>query len=182
MRDRQLECELLLQAGRLLLEYNESTAEIHRALAATAKSLSLADCQVAVSYGGIAVTLAGGNPAMQTARALRYNSAVQTRVHGILEQVRGGKLDAPAALARVATVEAETQKVAPWLAALVLGAAAASLAGLLGADGGTAKKSSNRTAPSRAEWIGARSTRARRRGPTRRVPAGTAQTGRRLIA
>jgi uncharacterized membrane protein YjjP (DUF1212 family) len=138
MGDRQLESRLLLQAGRLLLEYNESTGEIHRTLQATAKSLSAGDCQIAISYGGIAVTLAGDSPAMQSVKALRYNSAVQAQIHGILQQVRGGKLAAPAGLARLATVEARTPKHAGWLVALLLGAAAASLAGLLGADVGAA--------------------------------------------
>ena len=39
MTARRLQTELLLQAGRLLLEYNESTREIHRALTRTARTL-----------------------------------------------------------------------------------------------------------------------------------------------
>jgi uncharacterized membrane protein YjjP (DUF1212 family) len=65
---------------------------------------------------------------------LRYNTAVQTRVHEILSQVRRGQLDAGAARDRLSRLEAETPRHPRWLVALALGVAAASLAGLLGAD------------------------------------------------
>src|SRR5947199_2753368 len=90
---------LMLQAGRLLLEYNESTGEIHRALTATAKALTDEPCHVAVSYRGVAVALAGDAPISEPVRELRYNTAVQARVHDVLERVRRGDLDTPAALA-----------------------------------------------------------------------------------
>jgi uncharacterized membrane protein YjjP (DUF1212 family) len=129
---------LLLQAGRLLLEYNESTGAIHRALTATARALTEETCQVAVTYRGVAVSLAGEGLALEPVTELRYNTAVQARVHEILEQVRRGDLDTSAALACLGGVEADTPRHARWLAALLLGAAAASLAGLLGADVGAA--------------------------------------------
>jgi uncharacterized membrane protein YjjP (DUF1212 family) len=132
------ETQLLLQAGRLLLEYDESTGAIYRALMATARALTGETCHVVVSYRGVTVYLAGEAPALEPVRELRYNMAVQARVHELLEQVRRHQLDASAALACLSRVEAETPRHPRWLAALVLGAAAASLAGLLGADGGAA--------------------------------------------
>jgi uncharacterized membrane protein YjjP (DUF1212 family) len=128
----------LLQAGRLLLEYNEATGVIHRALTATAQTLTDEVCHVAVSYRGVAVFLGGEGPALEPVRELRYNTAVQARVHEVLESVRRGALDPAAALACLRRVEADTPRHSPRLAALVLGAGAASLAGLLGADGGAA--------------------------------------------
>jgi hypothetical protein len=70
-----------------LLEYNESTMAIHRALSATARALTDDACHIAVSYNGVAVSLAGEAPALLPVRELRYNTAVQARVHTILEQV-----------------------------------------------------------------------------------------------
>jgi uncharacterized membrane protein YjjP (DUF1212 family) len=136
MSPRQLHTELLLQAGRLLLEYNESTEAIHRALVATASALTDEACHVAVSYRGVVVSLAREVPALEPVRELRYNAAVQVRVHAILEEVRAGQIDPATALATLGKVEADTPRHPRWLAALVLGLAAASLARLLGADGG----------------------------------------------
>jgi uncharacterized membrane protein YjjP (DUF1212 family) len=138
MTTRRLQTELLAHAGRLLLEHNESTGEIHRALTATASALGGGACHIAVSYGGVAVSLAGEGPALESIRELRYNTAVQARVHTILEQVRRGDLDPASAGALLGRVEADTRRHARWLAVLVLGVAAASLAGLLGADAGAA--------------------------------------------
>jgi uncharacterized membrane protein YjjP (DUF1212 family) len=129
-----LQTRLLLQAGRLLLEYNESTAAIHRALTSTAKALTGETCHVAVSYGGVTVSLAGEGPALESVSELRYNTAVQARVHEILAQVRLGQLDTQAALTRLNRVEAACLPYSRWLIALALGAAAACLAGLLGSD------------------------------------------------
>jgi uncharacterized membrane protein YjjP (DUF1212 family) len=134
MSDSRLQTNLLLQAGRLLLEDNEATAEIHRALASTARALTDDPCHVVVSYGGVAVSLAGESPALESIHELRYNTAVQARVHGILADVRRGTLEAEPALVALSRIEAETPRHPRWLAGLVLGAAAASLAGLLGAD------------------------------------------------
>jgi uncharacterized membrane protein YjjP (DUF1212 family) len=134
----RLQTNLLLQAGRLLLEYNESTAEIHRALTSTAKALTGETCHVAVSYGGVIVALAGESPAPKSVRELRYNTAVQVRVHEILAQVGRGQITTEAALTCLDRVVADTPRHSRWLAALVLGAAAASLAVLLGADLGAA--------------------------------------------
>jgi uncharacterized membrane protein YjjB (DUF3815 family) len=72
---------------------------------------------------------------MLPVRELRYNAAIQAHVHAILDDVRQGKLEVAAALARLGRVEVETERHSAVLAALVLGAAAASLARLLGADG-----------------------------------------------
>jgi uncharacterized membrane protein YjjP (DUF1212 family) len=136
MNTRRLQTDLLAQAGRLLLEYNESTRAIHGALTTTSRALSDEICQVTVSYGGVAVSLAGESPVRMPVRELRYNTAVQARVHTVLEQVRRGGLEPAAALAQLGRVEADTPRHARWVAVLVLGIAAASLAGLLGADAG----------------------------------------------
>jgi uncharacterized membrane protein YjjP (DUF1212 family) len=138
MSPRRVQTSLLAQAGRLLLEYNESTAAIHRALTSTAQALTGATCQVAVSYGGVAISLDGEDQAVEPVRELRYNMSVQARVHRILQQVRRGDVEPATALACLDRVEADTPRYSRWLAALVLGAAAASLAGLLGADLGAA--------------------------------------------
>jgi len=134
MSAMRVQTRLLLKAGRLLLEYNESTAAIHRAITSTAKALNEEACHVAVSYGGVTISLAGEGPALESVRELRYNTAVQARVHEILSQVRLGRLDAETALTQLNRVEAETPPHSRWLVTLALGAAAASLAGLLGAD------------------------------------------------
>src|SRR5690349_314473 len=138
MSRRRLQTNLLLQAGRLLLEYNESTAAIHRALTATAAALTEEPCRVAVSYRDVAVSLGDEGAALVPVGEFRFNMAVQARVHQILGQVRRGELDASAALAGLGEVEAATPRHPRWLAALVLGAAASALAALLGADGGAA--------------------------------------------
>jgi uncharacterized membrane protein YjjP (DUF1212 family) len=138
MSTRRLETDVLLQAGRLLLEYNESTGAMHGALTATARALTEENCHVAVFYRGVAVSLAGEVAALELVSEFRYNTAVQGRVHEILGQVRGGNLDAAAALVRLRGVEAEVPRHSRWLAAVILGAAAASLARLLGADLGAA--------------------------------------------
>src|SRR5262245_6987885 len=134
MSTRRLQTELLVHAGRLLLEYNESTRAIHRALAATASALTDDACHVAVSYNGVAVSLAGEGPALMPVRELRYNTAVQAQVHAILERVRRRELEPAAALAQLGRVEADTPRHPRWVAVLILGAAAAGLAALLGAD------------------------------------------------
>jgi len=134
MSAARLQTNLLLQAGRLLLEYNESTAEIQRALISTANALTDRTCHVAVSYGSVAVSLGGEGPALESVRELRYNTAVQARVHEILAQVRLGQLDTETAISRLHSVEADTPRHSRWVTALALGAAAASLARLLGAD------------------------------------------------
>jgi uncharacterized membrane protein YjjP (DUF1212 family) len=133
-----LQTELLVHAGRLLLEYNESTGEIHRALTATARALTDQTCHIALSYSSVAVSLAGESPALMPVRELRYNTAVQARVHMILEQVRRGELEPATALAQLGRVEADTPRHPRWVAILILGAGAASLAALLGADAGAA--------------------------------------------
>jgi uncharacterized membrane protein YjjP (DUF1212 family) len=133
---RRLQTEMLAHAGRLLLEYDESTGAIHHALESTAKALTGAVCNVAVSYGGVVVSLAGDSPVLMTVRELRYNTALQARVHSILKQVRSGELDPATALDQLRRVEADTPRHSRWLAVLLLGVAAAGLGILLGADGG----------------------------------------------
>src|SRR5947209_13329715 len=99
MSDRRLATDLLLEAGRLLLAYNESTAAIHRTLATTAAALTDEICHIGVFYRGVTVALAGESPAVRGIEELRYNMAVQARVHQVLDDVRAGRLDPPVALA-----------------------------------------------------------------------------------
>jgi uncharacterized membrane protein YjjP (DUF1212 family) len=136
MDTRRVHTELLVHAGRLLLEYNESTGAIHRALTATARALTDEPCHVAVSYGSVAVSLGGEAPVLMPVRELRYNTAVQARVRSILEQVRRGEIEPVTGLAQLHGVEAGTPRHSRWVAVGALGAAAAALAGLLGADVG----------------------------------------------
>src|SRR5262245_6349945 len=114
MSTRRLLTDLLVHAGRLLLENNESTAAIHRTLAATATALTDEACHVAVSYGSVAVSLGGEGPVLMPARELHSNTAVQARVHTILEQVRRGELDPATALAQLERVEADTPRHPRW--------------------------------------------------------------------
>jgi uncharacterized membrane protein YjjP (DUF1212 family) len=121
-----------------LLEYNESTSEIHRALALTAPRLSDGACKIEVSYGRLEISLGDDGHERALVRELRFNTAVQARVHEILGNVRRGEVELEEALCQLKRVEAGTPRHARWLVALLLGAAAASLARLLGADGGAA--------------------------------------------
>jgi uncharacterized membrane protein YjjP (DUF1212 family) len=150
--------DLLLRAGRLLLEYNESTEAIVRALKGTAQALTGRPCQVAVFYRGLTVSLAGERPVLETVGELRYNTALQARVHEILEQVRWGKLDASAALDYLTGVETYTRRHSPWLAAVLLAIGAASLAWLLGADVGAAATAGVATGVGLVvrQWLGRR--------------------------
>jgi uncharacterized membrane protein YjjP (DUF1212 family) len=132
----RLDTQLLTCAGRLLLEYNESTGEIQRALTATGRALTDEEIDVVVSYGGVAVSVAGEPPLLMRVRELRYNVALQARVHGVLRQVRQREIETATALDQLKDVEANTPRHARWLVVLILGAAAASLARLLGADTG----------------------------------------------
>jgi uncharacterized membrane protein YjjP (DUF1212 family) len=138
MSGRRLHTNLLLQAGRLLLEYNESTGAIHRALSATATALTDEACQIAVSYHGVSVALGEESLSLEPVRELHYDMALQARVHQILDRLRRREIDASAALAGLAGVEADTPRHSRGLVAVSLGASAAGLAGLLGADRVTA--------------------------------------------
>jgi uncharacterized membrane protein YjjP (DUF1212 family) len=136
MGARRLQLELLGCAGRLLLENNESTGAIHGTLTRTAQALSSEFFSVAIGYNGLALSLADEGPVLIPIRDLHYNSALQAYVHSILEGVRRGEFAPAEALARLRQAEAEVPRHSRLLAILVLGTAAASLAGLLGADAG----------------------------------------------
>jgi uncharacterized membrane protein YjjP (DUF1212 family) len=125
---------LLVKAGRLLLEYNEASAAIHRALQSTAKALTNESCLVAVVYGGVTVSRAGESPITEPVHELRFNTEIKARVHGILARVRRGQLDVPGALVEFEKVEAETPPHPAWVVAIALGLGALTLAALLGAD------------------------------------------------
>jgi uncharacterized membrane protein YjjP (DUF1212 family) len=138
MSAARLQMELLLQAGRLLLEYNESTGAIHGSLMATARALTDDTCHVVVSYGGVTVFLGEEVAARAPVKELRYNTALQARVHEILGQLRRGDLDSSAALVGLKGLESATPPFSRWLAVPTLGAGAGGLAALSGADGGAA--------------------------------------------
>lgn len=133
---RPLVTELLLHAGRLLLEYNESTGAIHRALTAPAQALTDETCHILVSYRGVVVWIAGQAPVLEPVTELRYNMALLAQVRAILEQVRRGEVEPSTALARLRTVETDIPRYPRRLAVPIVGIAGAGLAALLGADGG----------------------------------------------
>jgi uncharacterized membrane protein YjjP (DUF1212 family) len=128
--------ELLCEAGRLLLENNESAREIDHALTATARRLTRETCRVVVSYERVAVSFGHEPPVIARVSELRFNAALQARVHSLLARLQRGELDAGEALAALTRLEVDTPRHPRWLAATLLGAAAASLARLLGADSG----------------------------------------------
>jgi uncharacterized membrane protein YjjP (DUF1212 family) len=135
---QRLETELLACAGRLLLEYNESSGEIHHTLVETASALSKEKLDVAISYGGIVVSLGNDAPVLKPVREFRYNATLQARIHAILIAVCHAELEAAPALAQLERAESETPRHSRPLAIVIFGAAAACLAVLLGADAGAA--------------------------------------------
>jgi uncharacterized membrane protein YjjP (DUF1212 family) len=150
--------ELLAHAGRLLLEYNDSTKDIHRTLENTSRALTSEKCDLVVSYGGVAVSLGGNGPLLMPVRELRYNAALQARVHSILAHVCDGTLGPSAALVQLQQVEANTPRHPRWLAAVLLGLAASGLAKLLGGDNGAVLIAGLSTALGLAarQWLGRR--------------------------
>lgn len=134
MATHRIETEMLAAAGRLLLEYNESTGMIERTLTATARTLSSDTLNLTVTYGGAFVALGDDGPVFAPVHELRYNATLQANVHSILRQVRDGQLSAAAARDELARVESDTPRHSSWLAIAALGAAASALAALLGAD------------------------------------------------
>jgi uncharacterized membrane protein YjjP (DUF1212 family) len=129
-----IHAEILATAGRLLLEYNESTNEIHRSLEAAGRALTDEKWDAVISYGGVAIYQAGQAPLLIPVRELRYNAALQAHVHATLDQVCRGELEPSIALEQLKRAERETPRHPRWLAVLLIGLAAASLAALLGAD------------------------------------------------
>lgn len=125
---------LLAEAARLLLEHNESTTAIHRAVTRTARAVGAEVDYIETSYGGVTVGIAGANPVSRPVEELRYNTALLTRVHETLAEVRAGQLTPAEALSRVEGLKAATPPHPTWVAVAILGVAGASLARLLGAD------------------------------------------------
>jgi uncharacterized membrane protein YjjP (DUF1212 family) len=134
MTDRPRQSQFLADAGRLLLEYNDSTRAIVHSLTATSNALSSDPCRVAVTYGSITVALGDDPPTLRTVPELRLNAAVQTRTHEVLDLLRDRQIDLSEAGERLARVERDTPRHSRWLVALLLGAGACSFARLLGAD------------------------------------------------
>ncbi len=117
-----------------MLEYNESTGEIERTLATTARAITNERLVLNPSYGGIALSVGDESPVLMRVRELRYNAALQTRVHHILKSLQQGTIGVSMALAELEQVELTTPRYSGWIAALILGLAAAALALLLGGD------------------------------------------------
>src|SRR6476660_1933338 len=134
----RIETELLATAGRLLLEYNDSTRAIESTLAATAAALTTEPLNIAVNYRGVAVALGSETPLLKPVAELRYHAALQAKLHAILDCVRRKAIDPAIALSELAGVEANTKPHSQWLIAMSLGLGAASLGRLLGADAGAA--------------------------------------------
>jgi uncharacterized membrane protein YjjP (DUF1212 family) len=128
---------LLSYAGRLLLEYNESTGKTHRTLTTTARALTDAEFDIVVTYGGIVVTLAGEGRLWMPVRELRYNAALQARVQEILRHVQRHEIEPAEALDRLQGAETQSPPHSRWLTVPSLGLAASCLAVLVGADWGT---------------------------------------------
>jgi uncharacterized membrane protein YjjP (DUF1212 family) len=102
----------------------------------TAKQLSSDPCQIVLSYERIAVSLGHEPPTVARVREFRFNAALQARVHELLGRVRSGEVDVAAALGQLLQLELNSPRHSRWLVAMLLGAASASLARLLGGDGG----------------------------------------------
>jgi len=135
MSATRAEVDLLLRAGRMLLEYNDSTEAIQQALVTTANSLVNATCHVAVYYSGVAVAFAEQLPKLSPpVRELRYNAAIQTAIHALLDRVRQHLISVDEAMLELDRIETTTPRHHRLVSISVLGLAAASLACLLGAD------------------------------------------------
>ncbi|HEY1860354.1 MAG TPA: threonine/serine exporter family protein, partial [Gemmataceae bacterium] len=154
MSNRCPQAELLACAGRLLLENGASTSEIHRVLAVTSQKVIGDHCVVEVAYGGVSVLVNGQAAVLQPVREYRHNIALQLRVHSALQRVCRGELESASALAELQQGEAGTAQHNRWLTIVLLGIAAASLAGLLGADAGAVlvKRSATRRKRS-SSWL-----------------------------
>jgi uncharacterized membrane protein YjjP (DUF1212 family) len=134
MTERQQQIRMLVHAGALLLEYNESSAGIIDALKSTARTFGEQRCDVAVRYLEVAVCCADEPPALRTVKELRLNAAVRTRIHEVLQQIRTRQIDIASAAILLNRVSHDTPGHPRALVAVMLGAAAASFARLLGAD------------------------------------------------
>jgi uncharacterized membrane protein YjjB (DUF3815 family) len=128
--------ELLAQAGRLLLQYNESAEEIQQALTETARSLSDEKCCVVISYGSISVSLGQEGPVLAPVKELRFNTTTQTRIHEILEQAQNHTIPIDESILQLNQAETVVFHHSFLLEIGLLAAAAVSLARLLGADMG----------------------------------------------
>jgi uncharacterized membrane protein YjjP (DUF1212 family) len=136
MTERNQQARLLIQAGTLLLEYNESSAGIISAVTSTARAFGDERCHVPVTYLSVAVAFADEPPVLRSVNELRLNAAVLTRIHEVLQQVRSGQIDTSSGLELLDRVVFETPRHPRWLVAVLFGGAACSFARLLGADGG----------------------------------------------
>lgn len=132
--DRTVIPALLAESARLLLEYNESTTAIRREVTWTARAVGAEVDYVDISYGGVTVGVAGANSVSLAVEELRYNTALLTRVHETLTEVRAGTLTPAESLSRLEGLKTTTPPHPAWVSISILGIAGASLARLLGAD------------------------------------------------
>lgn len=136
MTERQQQLGLLIQAGKLLLEYNESSGGIIYALTQTARTFGDEPCHVSVTYLSVTVSFADEPPLLRSVQELRLNAAVRTGIHEVLQSVRLRQIDVVEGLERLNRVVGETPRHSQWLVAVLLGGAACGFARLLAADGG----------------------------------------------
>lgn len=134
MNPTRVQVELLAAAGRLLLEFSHSARAVHRSLAATAAAFTSEPLQLFVSYRALTVSLGAEGPILLAVGPLRYNSAIQARVHAVLQQVQLGGMSPAAALQQLGSIERDVARPSRWLITASVGLAASSLALLLGAD------------------------------------------------
>lgn len=130
--------ELLALAGQLLLELNVGTEVIRAELKSTAKALAIPECRVAVSYRQVMVSLGTVIWTSDTVHELRSDMAALVTVTSLLNQVRRGEWNLAAALQGLREAKAAAPQLPRWLKVGQFSLAAASLAGILGADGGAA--------------------------------------------
>ena len=138
MNSHQENCDLLLEAGRLLLTYNESTEEIHHALQTLAARAGEKQVAIAVEYLQITVSIGNEIAGSRTIKGIHYNNAALTNVHEILRQACSDKLSIADAKRSLQEVEQSTPRYTQAAVTLFLAVGAIALAALLGADKGGA--------------------------------------------
>ncbi|MCX9155516.1 threonine/serine exporter family protein [Niveibacterium sp. 24ML] len=133
--DASAAMRFLLLAARLLLEYNMRSELLRRKLLHAAHHLGV-EVLVFVSYRGVTLFSPQGRQFHAQAPELRINVAVSTRVNRVIDDLCERRIDLPAAIAALESVERTAGRHNRWLLALIFGVAAAALARLLHADWG----------------------------------------------
>lgn len=134
MAQQPQEIAFLLEAGGLLLEYNECSAAIERLLESTGGKLLGSPCHVTVAAQLIIITHEGQAHASAPIRELRFNMSVVAQVYAIVQAVMEQRSSLDAALPDLAKSRNLPPPHPRWLVASGFGLGAAALARLLGAD------------------------------------------------